>query len=254
MTLAVQIILVMFIVGIALGFVGAGGSGFIISILTVIFGFTIHVSLGTALAAMIFSSISGAFSHYREGDAVLKVGLAVGIFGAIGSWTSSNFSAIIPASELKWMTSGMLYLSALILWIRMFIIEKRYSSEDKNSLPTGANFWIRACGIGLVTGAISGLFGIGSACFIQIGLMFILGMSVRQSVGTTMIVIIPIALAGGAGYYHLGYLDIHLLIEVVVGTITGSYIGAKFTKRVPIPILKVAMLLVPITAATLLII
>ncbi|OAA83524.1 hypothetical protein WY13_03311 [Clostridium ljungdahlii] len=52
--MAVQIILVMFIVGIALGFVGAGGSGFIISILTVIFGFTIHVSLGTALAAMIF--------------------------------------------------------------------------------------------------------------------------------------------------------------------------------------------------------
>lgn len=242
----------MFAVGIALGFVGAGGSGFIISILTVIFGFTIHIALGTALAAMIFSSISGTISHYREGNIVLKVGITVGIFGAIGAWTSSNFSGFISGDKLKWMTAGMLYLSALILWIRMFLVEKNKVSKRK--IPTGPGFWISSCGIGLVTGTISGMFGIGSAAFIQIGLMLILGMSVRQSAGTTMMVIVPTAVAGGLGYYHLGYLDIPLLFEVVAGTMIGSYIGAKFTKRVPISVLKTAMILVPITAATILVI
>ena len=248
----IQIILTMFVVGMLLGFIGAGGSGFIISILTTIFGFPIHTSLGTALAAMIFSSISGTASHYRENNIILKVGLATGISGAAGAWISSNFSTFVPVNDLKWMTSGMLYLSALILWIRMIIISKRGSSMDFDNVPDGMKFWIYCFGIGIVCGAISGIFGIGSASFIQIGLLFIMGMSVRKSAGTTMLVIIPIALAGGAGYYHLGYLDIKLLIEVVAGTMAGSYIGAKFTKRVPEPLLKFAMVMVPITAATIL--
>jgi uncharacterized membrane protein YfcA len=67
-----QIVATMFAVGLLLGFVGAGGSGFIIAILTVGFGFSIHTSLGTALAAMVFSSMSGAFSHYREGNIVAE--------------------------------------------------------------------------------------------------------------------------------------------------------------------------------------
>lgn len=66
--------------------------------------------------------------------------------------------------------------------------------------------------------------------------------------------------AGGSGFiisiltiiFHSGYLNIHLLIEVVMGTMIVSYIGAKFTRRVPMPILKTAMILVPVTAATLL--
>lgn len=252
--MTIQIILTMFIVGILLGFVGAGGSGFIISILTIIFGFPIHTSLGTALAAMIFSSISGTFSHYRENNIILKVGIIVGIFGAIGAWTSSNFSTFVPANYLRWLTSGMLYLSAFILWLRMMIISKRGIAMDYDNIPSGIKFWLYSAGIGLVCGAISGIFGIGSASFIQIGLMFIMGMSVRRSAGTTMLVIIPIALAGGAGYYHLGYLDIHLLIEVVAGSMFGSYIGAKFTKRVPAPVLKFAMVMVPITAATILLV
>ncbi|MHC6179107.1 sulfite exporter TauE/SafE family protein [Clostridium sp. JNZ X4-2] len=251
--MVIQIILVMFITGVLLGFVGAGGSGFIISILTVIFHYPIHTSLGTALAAMIFSSLSGSISHYREGNIILKVGIVVGLFGAIGAWTSSNFSYFISAGDLKWLTSGMLYLSAAVLWLRMFIIKHQHSNGiQSNPLPVGIKFWLLSGGIGLVTGIISGLCGIGSASFIQIGLMFILGMSIRESAGTTMMVIIPIALAGGAGYYHLGYLNIHLLIEVVMGTMIGSYIGAKFTRRVPMPILKTAMILVPVTAATLL--
>ncbi|MEY8762617.1 MULTISPECIES: sulfite exporter TauE/SafE family protein [Clostridium] len=250
--LVIQIIFTMFLVGMVLGFVGAGGSGFIISILTVIFGFPIHTALGTALAAMIFSSISGTVSHYRENNILLKVGITTGIFGAAGAWISSNCSIFISPDDLKWMTSGMLYLSALILWLRMAIVSRRGESMNYDNIPEGTKFWVYCAGIGFICGAISGIFGIGSASFIQIGLLFIMGMSVRKSAGTTMLIIIPIALAGGAGYYRLGYLNIKLLLEVVAGTMIGSYIGAKFTKRLPEPILKFAMVMVPVAAGTIL--
>lgn len=50
-------ILTMFLMGILLGFIGAGGSGFIIAILTVLYGVPIHTALGTSLAAMVFTTL-----------------------------------------------------------------------------------------------------------------------------------------------------------------------------------------------------
>ncbi len=249
----VIVALTMLAVGVCLGFVGAGGSGFIISILTTIFGFSIHTALGTALSAMFFSSISGAISHYREGNTILKVGIPVGLIGSVGAWISSEFSAQIDSHILRWMTAGILLLSAIILWVRMILISRKKEIIQEDQIPKGSRFWLAAITVGFVTGVLSGLFGIGSTPFIQIGLMILFGMSVRKSAGTTMLVIIPIALAGGADNYRLGYLDIKLLIAVVIGTMIGSYIGAKFTKRVPELYLKIAMVLVPTLGAVLLV-
>lgn len=246
-----EITLTMLGVGLLLGFLGAGGSGVIISLLTVLFGIPIHIALGTALAAMIFSSLSGTFSHYREGNISFRTGIIVGLFGAAGALISSKFAAHIPSGELKVMTSGLLFLSGLILWLRMYMVD--HNKTSKTELKKGIKYFLSASGIGLITGALSGLFGIGSTPFIQIGLMAILGMPIQQSAGTTMLVILPIAIAGGTGYYQLGFLDLQLLLQVVSGTMVGSYIGAKFTKRVPLPYLKTSMVLFPIVGAAILI-
>jgi uncharacterized membrane protein YfcA len=135
-----QIVATMFAVGLLLGFVGAGGSGFIISILTVGFGFSIHTSLGTALTAMVFSSVSGAFSHYHEGNIMLKTGVVVGGVGSVGAWVSSMVSHSIPGEELKWMTAGMLFLSGLVLWLRMLLVARRQQSHEEAIFSGGSKY------------------------------------------------------------------------------------------------------------------
>ncbi|GGL46486.1 sulfite exporter TauE/SafE family protein [Sporolactobacillus putidus] len=250
----VGIIMIMFMVGLLLGFVGAGGSGFIISILTTVFGFSIHTSLGTALAAMIFTSVSGSISHYKEGNMLLNAGIPVGLFGAAGAWFSSTWSAMIPAGELKWMTAGILFLSALLIWLRMMVNSGIKENQRQDILPAGFHFWLYAAIVGISSGILSGLFGIGSTPFIQLGMMFLLNFSVRRAAGTTMLVITPIALSAGINDLRLGYLDLALLLEVVAGTMSGAYIGAKFTKRLPPTALKTAMILVPVLGALLLVI
>jgi uncharacterized membrane protein YfcA len=280
----VPVIVTMFVVGLILGFIGAGGSGFIISILTVGFGFSIHTVLGTALLAMLLSSLSGAVSHYREGNMNLTTGTAVGAAGALGAFACSKVSNFIPSSELTWMTAVMLIVSGLALWLRMGIVSRRKKAEAGEAAGAQAGsgegadagegaqevsaigikperitlkhptFWIKALGIGIVTGCLSGLFGIGSTPFIQIGLMAVLGMPVRIAAGTTMLVIIPIALGGGLGYYSLGHVDLGLLIQVSVSVMLGSYIGAKFTKRVPSPVLQTAMVVFPMIGGAILLV
>lgn len=185
---------------------------------------------------------------------MLKTGVIVGLAGATGAWVSSGWSSYIPEDRLGMLTSFMLFASGLALWLRLILVSRRPAGSE---IPTvilgkGLRYWVYALLIGVVTGMLSGLFGIGSTPFIQLGLMLLLNMPMRYAAGTTMLVIIPIALAGGAGYMRIGYLDLQLLLLVVIGTMSGSYVGAKFTKRVPALWLKVSMVVTPMIGATIL--
>ena len=236
----------MFVLGLFLGFVGAGGSGFIVALLTVIFGYSIHIASGTALAAMVFSSLSGAYSHFRSRQVALAPGLWIGTAGAVGALITSHVAAHLPAHELKVLTASVLFLSALVMAARLMLL----APEKRPLHPRDFRFWTKALLLGLFVGSISGMFGIGAAPFIQLGLLWILGIPLVKIPGTTMLVIVPTAIAGAIGYYHAGYLDFPLLAEVALGMVLGTYVGAKFTRRVPQNVLKSAMVLVPVVGAS----
>lgn len=125
---------------------------------------------------------------------------------------------------------------------------------DNEAWTLNAKLLMKAAILGIATGILSGTFGIGSTPFIQLGLLTFLGLSLRQSVGTTMLVIVPIAIGGGVGFSSEGFLDVTLLIQVLIGTMLGAYLGAKFTNLVPKGILKTAMILTPAVSALILIV
>src|SRR5699024_10949304 len=140
------------------------------------------------------------------------------------------------------------------LALRLFThFGKRLGRSGVQSIPLGSKFWYTAATVGLITGTMSGLFGIGASPFIQIGLLVFFGMTAQQSAGTTLLIILPIAFTGGFGYYTTGNLDILLLIKVAGGTIIGSYFGAKLTNRLPALVLKIALVAVPIAGGIMLI-
>ncbi|MFC4776731.1 sulfite exporter TauE/SafE family protein [Paenibacillus sp. GCM10023252] len=249
-----MIFLTMLIMGVVLGFAGTGGSGFIIGLLVALFLIPIHTALGTSIAAMVFTTLSGSISHLKEGNASLRTGLIVGLFGAGGAYGGTFISRGIEEQYLIWLTSGMLLLSGFLIWIRtrMKVSEEDAAAGREDIRKLG--FWLSAGGTGVVTGLLSGVFGIGSTPFIQLGLLIFFGFSLRRAVGTTMIVIVPIALFGAIGFTQAGYLDGSLLLQVVAGTIIGSYIGAKFTKRAPRLLLRTAMIMTPVAGAVVMLI
>ncbi len=143
----------------------------------------------------------------------------------------------------------MLFLSALLILVRLFIVKE---TQEDSGQQSNLNIWVKAVVLGVIAGILSGTFGIGSAPFIQIGLMILLRLSIRQSVGTTMLVIIPLAVGGGLGYVTEGFVDYMLLVKVLIGTMCGAYVGAKFTNLVPKVILKSAIFLTPAIAGLML--
>jgi uncharacterized protein len=240
------IIITMFLLGLVLGFIGAGGSGFIIAILVTIFHIPIHTALGTAVVVMVFSVLSGSLSHFREGNIFLKQGVMVGLFGAIGSYFGMRLTIFIDPKILMFCTVATLAISGILIWIRTKIV---YENEWKKE-PAFYHYAV----IGLGNGLISGTFGIGAAPFIQLSLIKWLNFPLRFAAGTTMLVILPISLAASFGSIQNGYFDGLLFIKVALGTMTGTYIGAKLTKKLPKVFLRYGMVLTPIASAILLLI
>ena len=234
----------MLLLGAVIGFVGAGGAGVMITLLTVGFNVPIHTALGTSLAAMAFTPLSGSYTPFREGKVLRRLGLAMGLFGAVGAFCGALISSSLHTEVLTPLTAAALLLSALLIHLRIFhpqspIFRQRFFT------PKGGRFWLLAGLTGMVNGLISGACGIGAASFIQLSLLLVFNVPLYQTVGTTMLIILPIALMGGAGFLSAGHLEPLLFVQVLLGQVTGAFFGAKLTRLAPQILLKVAMVALP---------
>lgn len=235
----------MLFLGLLLGFIGAGGSGFIIAILVTVFNIPIHLAIGTAVPVMFFNVLTGSLSHFREGNIYLKQGLMVGIFGGIGAYFGMRLTTLIDPNVLMLFTVTALASSGVLIWLktRMKEHEEEYKKE-----PAFLNYvWI-----GLGNGFISGTFGIGAAPFIQLSLLKWLHFPMRIAAGTTMFVLLPVAFSASIGSIQNGYFDLMLFLQVTFSTMIGTYIGAKLTKRLPQVFLRYGIVVTPIVSATVL--
>ena len=236
----------MLLLGAFIGFVGAGGAGVTITLLTVGFGVPIHTALAVALASMVFTMISGAVSHFREHEVVVKTGAIIGLGGMVGAFLGANTSNIMPASTLSFMTALMICMSALILYVKLYQgdwLDRHI--HIRKELLSGRKLWIYGLLAGIINGFLSGAFGIGAAAFIQISLLVIFGVPLLKSIGTCMMIILPISLAGGLGYLFNGGLDFPIFLQTLSGLMIGAWFGAKCTHLAPLPVLKVCIVAMP---------
>lgn len=184
-----MIFISMLFLGALIGFVGAGGAGVTITLLTVVFDVPIHTALGVALASMVFTMISGVISHLREHEVVVKTGLVIGLGGIVGAFLGAEFSDKIPEDILSICIATMIILSAIILYVKVY--QADFMDKHIHIRPeqlAGKKFYIYGIITGIINGFLSGAFGIGAAAFIQITLLVIFGVPLLKSIGTCMLV------------------------------------------------------------------
>ncbi|WP_297002106.1 sulfite exporter TauE/SafE family protein [uncultured Dialister sp.] len=226
----------MILLGAVIGFVGAGGAGVTITLLTVGFGVPIHTALAVALASMTFTMISGAVSHFREHEVVVKVGAVIGAGGIIGALLGAAVSNRMPSDDLSLMTGLMVLSSALILYVKLYQADwLNHHLHVRKTILTGRKLYLYGIPTGIVSGFLAGAFGIGAAAYIQIALMVIFGVPLLQSIGTCMMIILPISASGGLGYLASGHLDMWIFLQTLTGLTVGAWMGAKMTHLAPFP-------------------
>ena len=246
---------VTFLIGLLIGFVGAGGAGVAVAILTTGFALPAHTAIGTAIAAMFFVTISGAVSHLREGNVAQRLGLVVGLAGAAGAVLGADASQAIDDQTLAVAAGLALWGLAALMWLRTRLTGAVAAAREiawQGETPRSLREWLAGIGLGATGGAAAAFFGVGMAPFLQLGLLTVHHLPLRQTVGTTMLVLVFISASGGASLARHGDVSAPHLLGLTIGLASGAYIGAPFTRRAPRGILRSAVVAIPFTAGAML--
>lgn len=235
----------MFGVGVIIGFIGAGGAGVMVSILTLAFGLPIHTAVGTALGAMVFTTVSGSLSHFREGNVVIKPGVILGLGGMIGAIVGADLSQLVPERALQLSAGYALWFLSFLVWFRMVLGTRIKSTQEGEDYDISTGQTAVGTGVGMAGGMASAFFGVGMAPFIQLALMTVMRLPLIQAVGTTMLALCFISTSGSLALLRHGDLSWTHLLGVTIGMTAGSFVGAKFTRRAPLNLLRFAVVATP---------
>ena len=232
-------------VGFFAGLLGIGGGGIMVPMLTSLFlwqGITldvvVHLALGTSMAAIVATSLSSLRAHHARGgvrwDIVRSIapGVLVGTFGAtfLASRASTESLAIFFACFMAYVAFQML---------------ADIKPRPSRTLPGAAGL----LGVGGGIGAISALVAIGGGS-LSVPFMAWCNVPMRQAIGTSAAIGLPISVAGALGYVingwgnyglpslTLGYVYLPALVLVAATSVLTAPLGARMAHRLPVATLK----------------
>jgi uncharacterized membrane protein YfcA len=109
--------------------------------------------------------------------------------------------------------------------------------------------------IGIITGVMAGMLGIGGAIIMIPALVFLLGISQQTAQGTSLAVMLPpIGILAAYNYYKAGHVNLKFALILALFFLIGSYFGSKMALTIPQNVLKkiVGVLLLLVAAKMLL--
>ena len=215
------------VTGVLSGLFGVGGGIIMVPALVLLTTMSRKRVSGTSLAAIAPMAITGVISYGAQGNvdliaaALLALGAVVG--AQIGTWLLER----IPTVFVRWLFIAFLVLVAVELLINI------PSREQTFELTVGAGFGF--AGLGLITGVLSGLLGIGGGIIVVSALMLLFGFTDLVAKGTSLAMMIPTAISGTIGNLKRGNVNLRagLILGVTASltTVLGTWIAQAIEPR-----------------------
>jgi len=93
--------------------------------------------------------------------------------------------------------------------------------------------------LGVFTGMLSGVVGVGGGIILVPALVYLLGFSQLNAQGTSLaLIMFPVGILGVLQYYKNGHIDFSIVLILAIGFIIGSFFGSKIALNIPQDITK----------------
>lgn len=230
-----------FLIGVALGALGGGGSILAVPVLVFVAGQTPSEATTTSLLVVGAASVAGAAGHWRHGRVRLGAGLLFGLLGIAGSLAGSALNRRLDGDVLLLAFAGLVVVAA---WRIVAGCPSCTRVGEANALraPAAAGGVavrarpavervVKLAAAGTVVGFLAGLFGVGGGFVIVPALTLVLQYSMPQAIGTSLVVIAVNAATAFAARLG-GTIDWGTTLLFAAAAIAGVGAGTRVADRI----------------------
>ena len=241
------------VVGLSLGLTGGGGAIFAVPLLVYGLGIPAREAVAISLAAVGATSFVGFLHRWKLGEVELRTGLLFAIAGMVGAPVGTWIAGFLPGAVLLRLFAGLMIVVAVRLWQQAsqpIAPVATCPTPDHLDRPScqrdaaGVLILDSRCAIillvvGVLTGVLSGVFGVGGGFVIVPALVLFSGMSIHRAVGTSLMVIALVSVSGVASQLWAGHAISPVVTGLfVLGGIAGLFAGQQIGRRLSGPALQ----------------
>ncbi|WP_353154889.1 sulfite exporter TauE/SafE family protein [Herminiimonas fonticola] len=243
-----------FAVGLLVGLTGVGGGSLMTPLLTLLFGVSPTVAVGTDLAFASATKVAGTFAHRYRGNvhwnivkylclgalpAAVLTTLALKYFGGL----DQEIGQIIRYSIAG---SVMLTVIALIFRTRM----QRWMNAHPGRQIQGGKLVAATIVSGAILGTLVTISSIGAGAIgATILVLLYPRLTPAEIAGTDIAYAVPLTAIAALGHWWLGSINWELLAMLLLGSVPGITLGSLVSRAIPEKVLRVLLASVLTTVA-----
>ena len=154
----------------------------------------------------------------------MAMGAMYAAAGVIGAWLGSSLGKIVDGQRLHFLFALVMIAIGVVMLLRRGDACEPGAECTVEKAP-------KVLGYGLVTGGLSGFFGIGGGFLIVPGLLRSTGMPMLNAVGTSLVAVTAFGLTTALNYASSNLVDWNLAAAFVGGGFVGTALGARIVRR-----------------------
>ncbi|MFN3819164.1 sulfite exporter TauE/SafE family protein [Blastomonas sp.] len=262
------------LVGILSGMFGVGG-GFLTTPLLIFYGIPPTVAAASASTQVTGSSVSGVIAYSRRKGVDYQMGGVLVVGGIFGTFAGAAlFRALQQLGQIDTVINivyvlllgsigGIMARESLASVLAMRRGEKLPAKKRRHhplvaNLPLRWRFYrsglyispLAPLILGFATGILTILLGVGGGFVMVPAMLYLLGMGAQVVVGTSLFQILFVTLASTMVHsLTTKAVDIVLAVLLLIGSVTGAQIGARFAQKLPPEYLRLLLSLLVLLVA-----
>jgi len=237
-------------VGALVGLTGMGGGSLMTPLLIIVFGIKPVTAVGTDLAYGAVTKTVGGWRFLRHGtvDMGLSTWMAFGsVPAAVGGVyvleaVKRSYGDQVDEVTLTAVAIALLFTGLAVMARALFLPGLIDKEKDRVVMTTRNK--VAAVSLGVFVGFVLGVTSAGSGSLIAVGLILLFRLAPKEVVATDVFHAAILLWAAAIAHIVAGNVDYTLMVNILLGSVPGVWIGSHLVTRIDASTLRTALSIV----------